>query len=1016
MITLKNLFSSSLLLLVLTLTGCGGGGGGGGQAGNINDTISPSVTSVAPVDGASKVAFSTTVTAKFNEAVIAISAELGLTLNRTSDSSFIFGVGSYDSTTQTVTFTPNNPLSEYTQYTGMVKFVSDTSGNILTSPYNWTFTTQDLTAPVTSASEAAGLYTNVLSVTLTCSDINGSGCATTYYSLDGSTPSLVYSSALTINEGDTTLRFYSVDNEGQTEAEQSIAYTVDLTPPTVQTISPSSGDTAVSRDTSLQIIFSEPVDQSTLIAANIILDNNMSGAITYDAGTNTAIYTPTALLQCNTIYSGTISGVSDLAGNIMTTAYNWTFTTTADCDGPATTASPNGGVIKGVSVDVTLSCSDLTSGCARIIYTTDGSRPSFEPVNGTIISGNSAGPIALGVGNTLLQFFAEDNAGNKEVLRSKSFSVSNSGYLYIATERGLARGIGQKPDWFETTSGNNVNSKIFRDASNNRLYGISSGVLYVSDDEGFIWHKQCCDNAGVNDVYAEGSQIWIGTSKGLYISKDNLQSYTVVDINNGLSDKNVTEVHVRNNKIYLQTGSDSFAISNDYGKSFISKSFTETFTVWLYTLFADGNNVYVTTDNGLHISNDGGNTFPILRTTADGIGNTYIYDIYASGNNIYLATGAGVSVSTDGGVTFNNVSITGGSTSDIYVSGSTVFASAYNSYNDTGGLSISYDGGLTFTALRTESDGLRHAQVQDIYVQNGGLYLATSGGLSISRDNGVSFENNGLGGAELYDVYANGNTVYAASNNGFSISTDGGYNFVTRTKAAGLGDNYTRTVIEHAGNLYVGTLEGLSVSSDGGASFVNKTSSNGVGTNLLLSQSIRDLSSDGTNLYIATDQGLVMPASKGSTEFTTLTTADGLSSNYITKLHVDNGIVYAGTNNSGLNISIDNGVTWATRTFADGLFSNKILGVFANSNYVYTSGAGSLSSSTDAGVTFIKNTGPELVGAGANSFITGHASYVYLGDWGQFVISDDNGSSFVVRDSSHGLPSSGSLWDSHYEP
>ncbi len=100
----------------------------------------------------------------------------------------------------------------------------------------------DMDAPNTSSSPVGGNYLTSQSVSLSCDDGGGSGCATTYYTTDGSDPntsSSVYSGAINITST-TTLKFFSVDNIGNTEAIQSETYTIQLTI-SVEPLYPSNG-------------------------------------------------------------------------------------------------------------------------------------------------------------------------------------------------------------------------------------------------------------------------------------------------------------------------------------------------------------------------------------------------------------------------------------------------------------------------------------------------------------------------------------------------------------------------------------------------------------------------------------------------------------------------------------------------------------------------------------------------------------------------------------------------------
>ncbi len=91
-----------------------------------------------------------------------------------------------------------------------------------------TVSTQDTTAPVTTASPDGGTYHESFTVTLSCSDSGGSGCSNTYYTVNGTTPttsSSVYSSAITVSSN-TTLKFFSVDAYGNAEDVNTETYKI----------------------------------------------------------------------------------------------------------------------------------------------------------------------------------------------------------------------------------------------------------------------------------------------------------------------------------------------------------------------------------------------------------------------------------------------------------------------------------------------------------------------------------------------------------------------------------------------------------------------------------------------------------------------------------------------------------------------------------------------------------------------------------------------------------------------
>lgn len=111
--------------------------------------------------------------------------------------------------------------------TTTVKYFSvDTAGNkesVKTAVYNINIPIPDTTAPVTSVTPSAGVYYEPVTVKLSVNED-----ATTYYTTDGTEPttsSKVYTGDFVITT-DTTIKYFSVDTVGNTEAVKSISYIV----------------------------------------------------------------------------------------------------------------------------------------------------------------------------------------------------------------------------------------------------------------------------------------------------------------------------------------------------------------------------------------------------------------------------------------------------------------------------------------------------------------------------------------------------------------------------------------------------------------------------------------------------------------------------------------------------------------------------------------------------------------------------------------------------------------------
>ncbi len=107
---------------------------------------------------------------------------------------------------------------------------------------------------------------------------------------------------------------------------------VDTTPPTVVSTSPESDATGIGIATLIEVTFSEPMNETTLTTLTITVEDDspatVNGGVTYTPGTYTAVFTPTASLTYDTIYTVTVTtGVEDEAGNGLAADHEFSFTT-----------------------------------------------------------------------------------------------------------------------------------------------------------------------------------------------------------------------------------------------------------------------------------------------------------------------------------------------------------------------------------------------------------------------------------------------------------------------------------------------------------------------------------------------------------------------------------------------------------------------------------------------------------------------------------------------------------------
>ncbi|MCL5040787.1 MAG: Ig-like domain-containing protein [Firmicutes bacterium] len=163
--------------------------------------------------------------------------------------------------------------------------------------------------------------------------------------------------ATVVPDGSYTVKIDATDAAGNKAGQITAAVVADIAPPAVASTYPSSGATGIPQDATITATFSEPVDGSTVTSATFTLDNLTSGGpvaglVSYDAGTKTASFTPSAKMYANETYQATLStAIKDLAGNPLAAVFNWSFTTkdttppTVLSLAPANTVSVPGGSV-----------------------------------------------------------------------------------------------------------------------------------------------------------------------------------------------------------------------------------------------------------------------------------------------------------------------------------------------------------------------------------------------------------------------------------------------------------------------------------------------------------------------------------------------------------------------------------------------------------------------------------------------------------------------------------------------
>jgi hypothetical protein len=235
----------------------------------------------------------------------------------------------------------------------------------------------------------------------------------------------------------------------------------------VTAVQPASGAANVATNSTVQITFSGAANASTVNAADITLTGSsaVAGTVSYNAGNNTATFTPSAALANSTKYTVTVSGVTSSGGTALATAFTSSFTTVASSGSGATTqysaplfatsAGPGSQTSGQISIDSSGNVTvQLTGATASTSYSVQFC-PAFNSIFATsvpsCINVGTVSTNASGSGNLTAMFpqpgqWAGDfnlNIGSTTAYQTTLFpGVSSESYLSTLQPQSTVNGIG----------------------------------------------------------------------------------------------------------------------------------------------------------------------------------------------------------------------------------------------------------------------------------------------------------------------------------------------------------------------------------------------------------------------------------------------------------------------------------------------------------------------------------------------------------------------------------------------
>lgn len=294
-------------------------------------------------------------------------------------------------------------------------------GNHRLQPFSY-----DGTAPVSSATVVPSSWTNQVPVivTISASDVGGSGVAATYYRIGNTGGYTLYEGPVGVSvNGDTPVWFYSVDKVGNEESPRKTVRTK------IDTISPS-GTFALDGGAAYTTTV-------TVTANSSVTDNNSmypGEGMRFSTGSGYGPWMWYAATHQLTLSGEGVRSVSaqykDFVGNILTLSDS----ITVDWTPPVTLAPALTGEWVTETVTVELQATDNVAGVADTFYRLGG-EGAFATYDGPFEITDE--------GETFVQWYSVDHAGNTETTRTAtaridtvppvgSFTLAD-GEAYIAT-------------------------------------------------------------------------------------------------------------------------------------------------------------------------------------------------------------------------------------------------------------------------------------------------------------------------------------------------------------------------------------------------------------------------------------------------------------------------------------------------------------------------------------------------------------------------------------------------------
>jgi ligand-binding sensor domain-containing protein len=260
---------------------------------------------------------------------------------------------------------------------------------------------------------------------------------------------------------------------------------------------------------------------------------------------------------------------------------------------------------------------------------------------------------------------------------------------------------------------------------------------------------------------AIGTDLFVGTSEGVYVTSNNGTSWAAV--NTGLTNTDIEVLATAGSNLFAGTGHGIFkSVNNGTSWTAINTGLDTSMGTSVYALFTSGSNLFAGTEAGVFLSTGSYTSWTAVNT---GLPQVDFYSFAQSGTKIF-AGGLGVYITSNNGTNWAEAtsglpSLYNSDFESFAVLGSDIFAGDLSL-----GVYKSIDNGTNWTAVNS---GLTDLNTQALAVNGTNLFAGgLDGGVFLSNNNGASWTavNTGLTNLTVLSLEVFGNYLFAGTAGG----------------------------------------------------------------------------------------------------------------------------------------------------------------------------------------------------------------------------------------------------------